>query len=266
MRRLLAFALLLSVAIATIGCAEGEVAKDKIMKKLRDALGELDVKRKEIEFKQRELRTQLGDLRERRISAQVRLERLKEKKKAAEAKIESLRGTLAKVNSLVEQAKDAGGTLEKDGVTYTAEDISKTAERQINNFKMANTKLQGLKSSVDALQGSYDYLVQQETKAKDLMEKLEIKISEIDAKKIAVDAVREATTISGDETSINDSIAALEKDIEEMAIDVETALRVEQDKLNELDTNTKNADALLTESPNLDSIGDSLKEILEGGK
>ena len=85
------------------------------------------------------------------------------------------------------------------------------------------------------------------------MDKLEGKIGEIDSKKVAIDAVRHATSVAGEDKSVSDRINALNKEIDEMFIDVETAMRVEESKLSELQSQTSSADELLAEPEDLNS-------------
>lgn len=266
-RSLLAGFLILAVCTTSFtGCgARAEVAKDKILAKLDKVLGELDVKRKEIEIKQRELRKQLDDVRQRRIESKVRLENLMEKKKASETKLNGLKQKLAKVKALVDEAAASeDGTITREEKTYSKADIEKSGQKVIAAFKAEQTRIGGMEAGIKALQDSFNFLQTQETTAVELMDKLAVKIEAIDAKKIAVDAVKEATSISGDTQSMNDSLADLEKDIEELSIDLETALRVEESKLADLDSSNSAADELLRETTNLDSLSSEIDDILSG--
>ena len=110
-----------------------------------------------------------------------------------------------------------------------------------------------------------DFLKTQEKTANDLMSQLDTKIAEIDNKKIAVDAVRQATVLTGEEGSVNDKIEALNKEIDEMFVDVETALKVEEAKLTEMQTETSTADELLAEPTDLNATMAELDAILGTG-
>ena len=120
-------------------------------------------------------------------------------------------------------------------------------------------------TSINALKGSVDFLKTQEKTANDLMSQLDTKIAEIDNKKIAVDAVRQATVLTGEEGSVNDKIEALNKEIDEMFVDVETALKVEEAKLTEMQTETSTADELLAEPTDLNATMAELDAILGTG-
>ena len=255
------------IAGTVIGCGpRAQVAKDQILAKLDSVLGELDVKRKAIEIKQKELQSQLANVRERRIETEVRLEFVQKKKDAAQAAMDGMKGKLVKAQDLVEKAKEGGGTYtSEEGKTYSAEDIEKSARKVVTAFNKEKAKIDGLEASIKALQGSVEFLNAQESTSRDLMDKLAIKIDEIDSKKVAVDAVRDATSIGGDNKSMSESLAALEKEIDELSIGVETALRSEQSKLDDLASTNSAADELLTEPSNLDSISSELDAILNSG-
>lgn len=255
------------LCVATLaGCgARAEVAKDKILKRIDEALGELDVKRKEVELKKKELNSRLDDLRARRIKTEVTLESVNKQQELAEAAIEDLKGRLAKVQDLIKEAEASeNGSIERDGKTYTAEQIEATGKRVIDEYKSEEARIQNRQTRIAALQQAYDFLVKQEDTARGLMEQLDQKISEIDAKKVAVDAVKEASTLSGDKMSINDSLADLQKEIDDLAIDVETALRFEQGKLADIESTTSAADELLTEPASLESLGSEIDALLKG--
>jgi hypothetical protein len=67
----------------------------------------------------------------------------------------------------------------------------------------------------------------------------------------------------GNDTSINDKINSLSKEIDNMFVDVETAMRVEEAKLNELQNQTMSADELLTETgSDLDATMSEIDAIL----
>jgi hypothetical protein len=106
-------------------------------------------------------------------------------------------------------------------------------------------------------------LASQEKAAVDMLAKLDLKIAEIKDKKIAIDAVKSATSMVGNDTSINDKINELTKQIDGMFVDVETAMRVEEQKLTDLQNQTSTVDDLLTETgSDLDATMSEIDAIL----
>ncbi len=261
--------LIVGVAVVSyVGCdgagARAGVAKDAIIKKLDAALGELNVKRKKIEMKQTELQDKLATLREQRYRTEARLDLLRKKKGNSADALESMRGKVEQVKALVAKVKESSeGTIEKGGKTYTADDIQQTAEDVARMFKTEQTKLASLETSYKALEQSVAFLKQQETTSSSLMKDLKQKISEIDAKKIAVDAVRDSTSIAGDNKSIGEGLEAMAKEIEDLGVDVEAALRIETDRMQDMENTSSVADELLSAPADMQSTEDMLDKLLQ---
>ncbi len=255
------------VGIAVVGCGpRAEVAKDKIIAQIDKVLGELDVKRKKIEINQQKLVGELADLREKRIGTQVRLEQLQKKK---DASVKSLDKIKTDIGQLIARGKEVESSETKSitvkGKEYNAEDITRIATELTLRHKTALATVKNFDSSIQALSDSVSFLETAEKKAKEAMSKLNAKISEIDSKKIAVDAVRSATEIGNSDSSILDRINSLDKEIEDMFVDVETAMRVEQDKLDSMQSETSSADALLSVPVDLNSKLDELSNLIGEG-
>ena len=267
MARFLILGLLVAGIItgAVIGCGpRAEVAKDKILAKIDSVLGELDVKRKKIEKKQKELQGKLNEFRKKQYAAEARLELMVEKKEESEKKIEEIRSSLEKLQEKTKSAVD--GKIELGGKSFTVDQFQEYTQSKITLFKSENTKLEGMKQGIAALSKSMDFLKSQAKTAKELMDKMAVKIQNIDAKKYAVDAVKQASVIGGETTSINDDLAALEKEIDDLSVDVEATLKLEQSKLDDLNNSTSEIDRLLKETPNLDALNSEIDDILGKGK
>lgn len=251
--------------VAYVGCGpRGQVAMDEITKRLDKALGELNVKRKEIENKQRELQTQLSELSEKRVQGQVRLELLTEKKQKSEEALTVIKSKVAQVAELVKQANASETkTVSRNGKEYTAADLQAAAKEVADALQSEDAKSKANLAGYNALKQSVDFLVAQEKQAKELMGKLASKISEIDAKKIAVDAVRENTILAGDNKSIGSGLEQLSKEIENLGVDVEAALRIETEKMNQMSQQNSVADELLSAPADLDSTQKMLEDLLK---
>ena len=84
----LAIALIAGVTI--IGCGpRAQVAADKIVAQIDKVLGELNVKLKKVENAYAELQTSTEGMREKRIDAKVRLEKLQEKQSISSKTIQA---------------------------------------------------------------------------------------------------------------------------------------------------------------------------------
>lgn len=252
-------------AVAIVGCGPRvEVAKDAIIKKLDKALGELNVKRAKIKKTQDTLRNKLEELRQNRHLAAAKLKLMESKKDKSKANVDDIMAKVETVRGLISQAKQSeDGTITRGDKTYTAEDIQKTAEEVAARAKAEKTKFAGYEASYAAMKKSVDFLIQQEKTSSDLMANLNQKIEEIDAKKVAVDAVKQASAIAGNDSSISDDLAKLEKEIEDLGVNVDAALSLETEKMTELQSATDMADDILSEPASLDNAEKMLDDLLK---
>jgi chromosome segregation ATPase len=251
---------------AYVGCGpRGQVAMDKITDRLDRALGEMTIQRKNIENKQTELRKQLETVKEQRIKSEVKLELLADKKQKLESVLNEVKGKIEQVNDLLKEANSSESkSIARNGKTYSANDLQNAANEVAMRFRNEKAQLDATIAGHNALEASVAFLKKQEAEAARLMNELGIKISEIDAKKIAVDAVRDNSEfIAGDNKSISANLEALTKDIEKLGIDVETALRIETSKMNEIAKTDSVADDLLSQPPDLDATQKMLEDLLK---
>ena len=245
------------------GCgARAEVAKDKVLAQIDKVLGELNVKQKDIDLKRKELSNEMQVVREKKFNAAVRLELLTKKEETSKQELEKLKQGLARVQPKMEEAK-VNGKIELNGREVTADELNRMATDLINRVKSKESEISSQQTSSEALKRSADFLASQEKAAVDMLAKLDLKIAEIKDKKIAIDAVKSATSMVGNDTSINDKINELTKQIDGMFVDVETAMRVEEQKLTDLQNQTSTVDDLLTETgSDLDATMSEIDAIL----
>jgi chromosome segregation ATPase len=249
--------------MGVIGCGpRAEVAKDKVLAQIDKVLGELNVKEKQIDSKRRELADEMQVVREKKFNAAVRLELLSKRQEASKQELEKLKQGLARGQPKMKEPQETG-KIELNGREVTAEELNRMAGELINRVKSKESEIGSQQTSIDALKRSADFLASQEKAAADMLGKLDLKISEIKDKKIAIDAVKSASSTVGNDSSINDKISSLSKEIDDMFVDVETAMRVEEAKLDELKNQTISADELLTETgSDLDATMSEIDAIL----
>ncbi len=260
-----ALVLALGVGVAFFyGCGpRAEVAANKVIAQLDKVLGNLEVKRTKIKQNREKIVKKLANSRDKRVGAEVRLELFEKKKAASEAKLEKTKQDLQKLKGIIEEAKASeSGTVTRNGKDFTTEDIAASVVKLTQQYKLDEANVKNLQVSIDALSRSVTVLKTQEKSATDLMINLDNKIAEIDNKKIAVDAVRQASVLSGDDASISDDINALNKEIEDMFVEVESALRVEEEKINAMQAETDAVDELLAEPTDLGGLMDDIDALL----
>jgi len=256
---------ILVAAVFVYGCGpRAGVVQDKILAQIDSFLGELNVKRKTIEDQYRTLIADLGNVREQRIKTQVRYEQLEQKKAGTEARVKEIMGKLAALKELVKQANEAG-ELERNGRTWTAAELDKAANELIDEYNSAKTELESnLKVSIDTMKRALDFLVKQESAGDAMKKDIEVKLKTIDERKAAAESVRSARSMVGGETSITEKYAALNKNLDDLFVDVESALRGEEQALNDLPNTTKMADDLLAQPTDLGNTLGKLDAILGG--
>ena len=250
------------LVLGFVGCGpRAEVAKDKIIAQIDKILGELDVKRKKIEVKRRALVKDMEDLRKSRISTGVRLEQLAKKEKSVNARMDKIVKDAAKLKERRAELGD-DGKLERNGKEYTEDDLMALAQKLGKNAEILKNEKKMVATQIESLTRSFDFLKKQEATAKELMSKLEIKIEEIDSKKVAMDAIRKTKVAAGDQKSMSDRFEKLSEEIDGMFVDVESAMRLEEEKLTELQAETDSADELLYDPKSLDESMAELDAIL----
>ena len=249
--------------VAVYGCGpRASVAGDKIVAQIDKVLGEMEVKKKKIEQDYRKLQSDMDNVRAQRIGTEVRLETLKKKQGNSAAEIDIIKGKMTRLSALVAEVKESG-SIERNGKTYTAEDLNKTAQELVEDYNKKKTEMEtNLKTSIDAMERSLEFLKKQETAGKQMMEQIATKMEEIDSRKVAMDAVKSATATAGGQTSITDKYQSLNKEIEDLFANVETAMRTEEEKLKDLESHTSTADELLAEPTDLDATMSQLDAIL----
>lgn len=251
--------------VTIMGCGPRvQVAKDAMIKKLDKALGELNVKRAEIKQTQDRLRDKLSTLTTNRALAQSRLKLMASKKENAQKAVDRITAQAQRASDLLKQLKDSeDGTVTVNDKVYSADDVNQAAMKAAKMLKSEQGKLASLESSYQVMAKSVQFLVDQENTSKELMENLAQKVAEIDDQKFAVDTARQASSMSGNNDSINDELAKLAKEIEDLGVHVDAALSLETEKMNELNTANDMVDEILSGGPDLESTEKMLDDLLK---
>lgn len=248
--------------LSTGGCTQAQVASDKVMVKINKWLGELDVKRKDISNQIASLESDMETVRAKKISAEVQLKQYQDKMEPVKKSIADVKSALALLQPHIKATED----VEINGKTWTPAKIQETVKALIDDYEAMNRRLGGLEVSVKAFKQSYDLLAKQQGTADKSMSMLKEKLKEIDIKKEALDAMKTAQSIVGEGGSISDDFNKLEKDINDLFVDVETGMKVEAEKIAErerdLEASTSNVDSILSELNAVDTTAAKLEEIL----
>lgn len=255
------------IAVAGLASVSGctpqvEVTQDPLLQRIDKALGEADVKRRRIDLDRAELARDMEIVREKKLNAGVRLELLEKKQIAAESDLDKIRQWLARVQPITEVSR-AAGKIELNGKEVSGDRLDRMAAELGSRAKSKESELKGLQTCRVALQRSAELLASQEQAALDSIQKLDQKIAQIRDPRVALDAGKGADKLAGDVTLLTDKFIAIGKEIDELFIEVESRIRADEAKLQDLQSQTLAADHWLTEpGSDLDATINEIEEIL----
>ena len=218
---------------ATNGCgARGKVAVDNIVSAVDKMLGELKVKRQKISDKMTALETGIKGIRKSKIETEVQREMLQKKVDDQKALQEKANDNLKKVSELLKKAETESSDVVKteSGKEIKKDALKKYATELIAQQKSITTKLKGFEEAESTLERVVKSLASKEKEYSATAEKLKQTLEQIDAKRTAVEAMQAASAKVDGNDNLKDSIAKLEKEIEDLNVTVETNLRLEDDK------------------------------------
>ena len=269
MTRLLSVLALVAV-VAVVGIVAGggcgarvQVAADKILAKIDEALDELDVKRKKIEIKQKEIREQMEDVKTSLYRAKGSLKNVKGKVETAEAAKKKIEGQIKQLQGLVSEAKNsATKSVDINGKTFTGAELDNMAQEIASAYKKEKIRIEGYNSSISALEDSVTFLDQQDKTSRKLMGDLDLSLEMIDTKRDSLKTVRKNALLSGENKSLTENLASLEKEVEELSIDVDVDFQMEKDRMDEIGSQTSDVDDILQGGGGLDATEDLLNGLL----
>lgn len=250
MRNLLVGVLLIAVvAGAYVGCGpRARVAGKKVMDQIDTMLGKLNVQEEKVLGAYKELEDATGGLREKRIEAKVRLERLGVEKKELEETKSKAMADLKKLQEILLTKSEGSETVTYNDKEIPVASLTSLAENTMKRIKLVDTKLNTrIKTLTDAYTKSLSVLTKNEETSGAQLKKLKSQIEDIQAKKLALDAMKEASTITGAEESISDKFDALTKDVDDLMVDVDVQIATEIEKVDERAADMATLDVSLDE-------------------
>lgn len=223
------------------GCgARAEVAKEKLLAKIDSMLGEMDVKRKEIEISVNALKEGIDGLRKAKIKAQVKGDQVKRQAAPFEEKLKSLDTTLSKLRDHLA----SGEAAEIGGKTYSPDELKAMGDKVLAVRKELVAQIEGFQKSQMSLQKVVDSLDRKQTEYQQSLSRLESQIAEIDSKSIALKAMKDASAAMGEtDKTLAANVDDLENKVNDLYSDVEAELLAEDEEWNETAT-TEEIDAV----------------------
>lgn len=225
------FAGLLIVAIvigAYVGCGpRAQVAGDKILAKIDDMLGSLDVKLKDVKMAHASLKKGSEENYVLRQKSVYKVEDLENKQKQVEEKIAKQSADLERVIGLLEDGSLADDKEKKIELTTFAEARAKSITALKTQLSTSIKPLLASHKKALALQ------LKNEKASKAQLDKLETKISQIEAEKVRLDTMKQTQAIAGSSESISDKFAELEKSVADLLIETKARGDIEEGKVND---------------------------------
>lgn len=209
------------------GGARGEVAIDKALGKIDGFLGKLSVNRKKIKNKMEQTEDSFDLMRRTKIETAVKAESLGKKIGLLEETLQQVDRELGRLRS-----KLTGPTPVVIGATYTMQDLQRSSTRLIALRKSKAQAITDYKEAQLVMQKTTESLARKQISARQRIDRLESQLTAIDAKAMALMALRSTYAVGGD-ASMVDQLAELEGMVEDLLVDVETELRVEEEKWDE---------------------------------
>lgn len=162
---------------------DGVTDAKQAVKTLDDIFGDLDRDQSLFRSKQSRLKESLDEFRRKRLECDVRLEQLRESKKEKRIQLEQIVEKLTKIKQLVEATSESG-SLQKNGRTYTSEDIVKTAVELKDKFLKVEQESSRLQELISELTTQNEINKTREDRARRLLNQTSDSIELLDNRKL----------------------------------------------------------------------------------
>jgi peptidoglycan hydrolase CwlO-like protein len=251
MRRLLLFLVFCLVPTSLIlmyGCGpRAEVAKKKVLDRLDDMLGKMDVQRAEIDTGIKSTKQAVEGIRKAKIKAQVKMDQLDEKAKPFEEKIGQCDQTLTRLRDLLKADKPA----DIAGKTYSVADLKDMAGKIIQARKDTEKEIDGFKMARENMRKVVATLGKQQQALETRLTSLQGQVAKLDAEMAAAKAMKDASASMGDkDATLAANLDSLEEKVASLSGDVRAELQSESEKFSEAKTDKaiSDVDAFIRDS------------------
>lgn len=214
------------------GCSDStqarvDVAARKLVDKLDDALGKLDVQKAEIDNGIKSAKLAVDGVRKAKIKAQVSLGQLDEKVRPHQDNVAKCDETLAKLRDAIKADKPA----DFGGKTYSIDDLKGIAGKVIQARKASEDKVKGFDTARQSLQNVVTTFSNRQQELETRISNLQSTNSKLDAEMAAVKAMKQASSTMGDGSmSLMENLDELEAKLASLSADVQGELAGESEK------------------------------------
>lgn len=240
----LVFPLLFLLALP--GCGPRlEVARDRLLAEADRLLGEIEVHRKEIDPAIQKAEATLARLKKGRIEVQVRAAQISHHLSSTHDRLARTDRALARLRDLL----GSDGQVEIAGTIYAPAQLSGMANRTISARKSLAAQAETLQSTAERLQGVVALLETREQAGRDRLDSLKGLLVEIDAKAVALKAIKEAAWVA-DAGALD--FEALERQVRDLEAKIDGELAYHEEVLRQTTANSDSVEAILADTSNRD--------------
>jgi type VII secretion effector (TIGR04197 family) len=251
------------------GCSDAnkariDVAKKKVLDRIDDALGKMDVQKAEIDNGIKSAKQAADGVRRAKVRAQVNLDQINEKVRPFEERISQCDQTLMKLRDAL--AANMPATI--GGKTYSVDDLKDMAGKVIAARKDAETQINGFKSAREAMTKQVALLTKTQQGIETKIATLQSQMAKLDSEIVAAKAMKQSSAAMGDgDSSLAENLNELERKIAALSADAQSELALETDRWSAANAEKaiSDVDAFIRDSQ---KSGDTVAEIdrILGGK
>ncbi len=247
----------LLVLLTLPGCGPRlEVARDRLLAEADRLLGEVEVHRKEIDPAIQTAEAALGRLKKGRIEVQVRASQISHHLTATNDRLAETDRALARLRELL----GSDGPVEIAGTTYTSAQLNGMASRAISTRKGLTAQAATLLSTKDRLERVVTLLETREQAGRDRLDSLKGLLVEIDAKAVAVQAVKEAARVAEDAGAFD--FEALERQIQDLEAKIDGELAFHEEMLRQATADSDSVATILRDTGSTDEMVAEIDKLL----
>ena len=245
--------------LAITGCGDPrfEIARDQFLAQVDSLLGEIEVKRREIDPTIQRAGAALAQLTKARIEIQVQLSRISGDLAAVQGKLDETDKGLVRLRDLFGRDQP----VEIAGQTYSPSEIRGLANHALSARKRLSAQAETLQSTHDRLQAVVALLEAREQAGRDRLDSLKQLLSEIDAKAAALEAIKDAARVCEEVGPLD--FEDLEKQIRDLEVKIDGELAYHREMLRQVTLDSGSLQEILRSTVTADELAAEIDRVLK---
>lgn len=204
--------------------ARAEVAGARLTEKIDHFLGELDVKRKEVQLGMTKFKTGLTHLHKAQVKLQVQCAQMESRIAPVADRIQAIDQAL----KIVREKLSSDQPTKIAGTEYQPHQLQEFARRMLQDRDREAAVMEGYRKSLENLKQVSSTLKTKQTEYQDRLTGIENQFALMDSRQTALLAMKEAAnSIGGNDLTLVESAAELERKIHDLYAGVEAELAAE---------------------------------------